>query len=71
MDLLTVMLFFSERRLSDIEQLPYSSDSPLCQIKLKSLQTVFELTFVYDALKNVHHRDSPPLAKASRWNLSL
>ena len=26
---------FSERRLSDIEQLPYSSDSPLCQIKLK------------------------------------
>ena len=30
MDLLTVMLFFSERRLSDIEQLPYSSDSPLC-----------------------------------------
>ena len=33
MDLLTVI--FSERRLSDIEQLPYSSDSPLCQIKLK------------------------------------
>ena len=33
MDLLTVMLF--SRRLSDIEQLPYSSDSPLCQIKLK------------------------------------
>ena len=27
--------YFSERRLSDIEQLPYSSDSPLCQIKLK------------------------------------
>ena len=36
MDLLTVMyVIFSERRLSDIEQLPYSSDSPLCQIKLK------------------------------------
>ena len=33
MDLLHVI--FSERRLSDIEQLPYSSDSPLCQIKLK------------------------------------
>ena len=28
-------VIFSERRLSDIEQLPYSSDSPLCQIKLK------------------------------------
>ena len=35
MDLLTVIVIFSERRLSDIEQLPYSSDSPLCQIKLK------------------------------------
>ena len=21
--------------------------------------------------KHVHHRDSPPLAKASRWNLSV
>ena len=28
-------VIFSERRLSDIEQLPYSGDSPLCQIKLK------------------------------------
>ena len=28
-------VIFSERRLSDIEQLPYSSDSSLCQIKLK------------------------------------
>ena len=33
-DLLTVMLF-SLNADSDIEQLPYSSDSPLCQIKLK------------------------------------
>ena len=32
-------VIFSERRLSDIEQLPYSSDSPLCQIKLCVLVT--------------------------------
>ena len=36
MDLLTVIyVIFSERGLSDIEQLPYSSDSPLCEIKSK------------------------------------
>ena len=37
MDLLTVMLFsLNAASLSDIEQLPYSSDSPLCQIKLSN-----------------------------------
>ena len=47
-----------------------ASDSPSRRIKS---QTPFELTFdfVYHGnMLSKHHRDSPPLAKASRWNLS-
>ena len=47
-----------------------ASDSPSRRIKS---QTPFELTFdfVYHGnMLSKHHRDSSPLAKASRWNLS-
>ena len=67
---------FSERGLNDIEQLPYSKRESFTLNKIiiitNSIRN-FELTFdfVYHGnMLSKHHRDSPPLATASRWNLS-
>ena len=64
---------FSE--LNDIE--PYSKRQSFTSNKIiiitNAIRIVFciELYFVYHGnMLSKHHRDSPPLAKASRWNLS-